>query len=92
MDKCNHADEHYMGTDDQSNSVNDNLTSSVSDLENEETNPFKFLPVIDSAQFAIEKQYSAEEAKLGYLLKLPYNVEYKEDDLNDEKMSAGIRN
>ena len=39
MDKCNHADDDYMGTDDQSNSVNDNLTSSVSDLENEETNP-----------------------------------------------------
>ncbi len=60
MDKSNHADDDYMDTDDQSNSVNDNLTSSFSDLENEETNPFKFIPVIDFAQFAIEKQYSAD--------------------------------
>jgi len=55
-------------------------------FEDEETNPFKLLTAIDFAQFANEKQYSAEEAKLRYLLKLPYNMVYTNDDLNDKKI------
>jgi len=77
MDKTEPADD--------GNSDTESATASAMGLEDEETNPFKSLTAIDFAQFANEKQYSAEEAKLRYLLKLPYNMVYKDDDLNDEK-------
>ncbi len=77
MDKTEPADDGHSDTE--------SATASAMGLEDEETNPLKFLTAIDFAQFTNKKQYSAEEAKLRYLLKLPYNMVYKDDDQKDEK-------
>ncbi len=71
--------------EDDGDSDAESSTASAIGLEDEETNPFTFLTATDSAQCAHEKQYSAEEAKLRYPLKLPYDMVYQDDDLNDEK-------
>jgi len=78
-------DEDKSEPEDDGDSDAESSTASAIGFEDEETNPFTFLTATDSAQCANEKHYSAAEAKLRYLLKLPYDMVYQDDDLNDEK-------